>query len=322
MKTYNPLLDLKEKILAKGGFCNAHSHLDRAYSVKQKDLDYTVYKHLHEKWKLVDEYKRNSSEEDYYNHISLALFEQQTYGVTSCLSFIDLDEVCEERAINAALKAKEYSKKHLFIDFKIACQTLKGVLNQKSKKLLEKNLYKFDVIGSLPAADDDIEKHLDLIMSWGKHYNKRVHVHVDQLNSIKENETEVLIKKIIEHQMEGRVTAVHAISLACHPKEYRNEIYRMSADVGLSFISCPSAWIDHRRNETMSVTHNAVTPVDEMLSYGIKVALGSDNIHDIYKPFSDGNMMTELRFLLESTHCYNMEELVNIAGKNGREIIS
>ena len=321
MKTYNPLEKLKEKILSDGGFCNSHSHLDRAYSINEKDLDYTVYEQLHEKWKLVDEYKRNSSEEDYYNHIALALFEQKNFGVTSCLSFIDLDEVCEERAINAAIKAKKYAKEHLSIDFVIACQTLKGVLSKNSRMLLEKNIEKFDVIGSLPAADSDIEKHLDVVLGWGKSLGKRVHVHVDQLNKVEERETEILIDKISEHGMEGRVTAVHSISLACHPKQYRYNIYSKSKDVGLSFISCPSAWIDHRRTETLSVTHNAVTPVDEMLQFGLTVAIGSDNIHDIYKPFSDGNMMTELRFLLESTHCYNMKELCKIAGENGRSII-
>jgi len=71
----------------------------------------------------------------------------------------------------------------------------------------------------------------------------------------------------------------------------------------------------------MSVTHNAITPIDEMVPLGLTVAIGSDNICDVYKPFSDGDMMTELRFLLEATHFYNVDDLVDIATVNGRKII-
>ena len=158
-------------------------------------------------------------------------------------------------------------------------------------------------------------------MRMAKRNGQRVHVHVDQLNSAEEKETELLARKTMEHGMEGMVTAVHSISLAAHPKKYRQEVYKMSLDAGLSFVSCPTAWIDHRRNETLSVTHNAITPVDEMVPLGLIVAIGSDNICDVYKPFSDGNMMTELRFLLEATHFYDVDALVEIATNNGRRVI-
>ena len=59
----------------------------------------------------------------------------------------------------------------------------------------------------------------------------------------------------------------------------------------------------------------------EMLKHGLTVAIGSDNIHDVYKPFSDGNMMTELKFLLECLHLYDIDALADIATKNGRLVI-
>lgn len=71
----------------------------------------------------------------------------------------------------------------------------------------------------------------------------------------------------------------------------------------------------------MSVDHNAITPVEELVENELVVAIGSDNIHDIYKPYSDGNMATELRVMLEATHFYNMKELVKIATTNGKKII-
>ena len=95
----------------------------------------------------------------------------------------------------------------------------------------------------------------------------------------------------------------------------------MSADAGLSFVTCPTAWIDSKRKETLTPTHNAITPVEEMLEYGLVVAIGSDNIHDVYKPYSTGDMSTELKFLLEALHMYDPKVLSEIATTNGRLVI-
>ncbi|WBM73955.1 amidohydrolase family protein [Saprospira grandis] len=82
-------------------------------------------------------------------------------------------------------------------------------------------------------------------------------------------------------------------------------------------ISCPTAWIDHNRTERLAPSHNSITPVDEMVPAGLNVAFGTDNICDIYKPFSDGDLWTEMRVMLEACHFYNVEELAKIATVNG-----
>lgn len=319
---FDPNKILFDEIVAKGGFCNAHAHLDRAYTVTKKNMEDVVYNHLHEKWIYVDKYKSQATENDYYRNISKALIEQVSMNTTSCLSFVDLDNVAGFRALKAANQAKNDFKHQ--IDFKIASQTLKGIVNQECKAMLIESLELglIDVVGSLPGADKGREEeHIDIVMWLAKFYNKRLHVHVDQLNTANEKETELLARATMKHGMEGKVSAVHSISLACHPKWYRKEVYKMSQDAGLSFITCPTAWIDARRTEEEAPIHNAVTPVDEMLEYDLVVAIGSDNIHDVYKPFSTGDMRTEIKFLLESLHIYDIETLVNISTKNGLKVI-
>ena len=86
---------------------------------------------------------------------------------------------------------------------------------------------------------------------------------------------------------------------------------------GMMLISCPTAWIDSRRTEDLAVTHNSIAPVEEMMEEGIPVAIGTDNIHDVFKPFSDGNMWLELRLLLETCGLRDKDELVRIATVNG-----
>ena len=132
---FNPLNELKQRILEAGGFCNSHAHFDRAGTVTEKDLKETVNNHLFEKWKLVDQFKRTATQSDYYENFSYALTLQRQSGVSSALSFVDVDFVCEYRALNAALFAKDLAN-FLSIDLKIACQTLKGVVDHKARDLL------------------------------------------------------------------------------------------------------------------------------------------------------------------------------------------
>tara|TARA_Y100000114_G_C11749644_1_gene323536 strand:+ start:959 stop:1999 length:1041 start_codon:yes stop_codon:yes gene_type:complete len=320
---FNPNTLLLEKIKEKGGFINAHAHFDRAYTVTEDNMEKVVNYHLFDKWKFVDSFKKNASTAKYFSNITTAIAEQIKYGVAGAMTFIDVDSVSGFKALEAAVEAKKQAAEIGF-ELKICSQALKGVLKNDESTYLRKALEMdyLDAIGGLPRADQGYEQaHLDSILFLGKEYGKRVHVHVDQLNDNNEKETELLARRTMRWGMEGKVTAVHSISVAAHNKEYREEVYKMSRDAGLSFITCPTAWIDSRRTEWLSPTHNSITPVEEMLEHDLIVAIGSDNIQDVYKPFSDGNMYTEIKFLLESLHLYDIDALVNIATKNGRLVI-
>jgi len=320
---FNPNHKLIKKINDRGGFINSHAHFDRAYTVTEQNMEKVVNYHLFDKWEFVDKFKKNAEVSIYIHNMMAAVNQQIKYGVAGALTFVDIDTVCGFKAIEAAQIVKKEAKAKGF-DLRICSQALKGVMKPEENELLRKalELDYLDVIGGLPRADRDYEQaHLDEILFLGKEFGKRVHVHVDQLNDSLEKETELLALRTMHWGMEGRVTAVHGISIAAHPKEYRERVYGLSRDAGLSFITCPTAWIDSRRSEWPTPTHNSITPVEEMLKHGLTVAIGSDNIQDVYKPFSDGNMYTELKFLLECLHLYDIDALVDIATKNGRLVI-
>ena len=69
------LEELREKIKEKGGFVNAHSHLDRANTARFFSKE-EQYKFLEEKWKLVDRIKKDSNYWAYYSRIDHAVSDQ------------------------------------------------------------------------------------------------------------------------------------------------------------------------------------------------------------------------------------------------------
>jgi len=308
-----------DKIKAKGGFVNTHSHLDRAFTITPETL-YLANATLKEKWFLVDSIKRQSTVHQIYDRMSFAVEKMLAQDVQAIGTFIDVDEVIGDKSIQAAQMLRENVGSDIKIKF--INQTLKGVIDPEARKWFDLGAEFVDIIGGLPAKDAGHEdEHLDILMETAKRLNKPVHVHVDQFNTAGEKETEQLADKTIQHSMQGRVSAIHCISVGAHTQDYRAELYKKMAKAGLNVITCPTAWIDSRRSEELAPIHNSIAPVEEMIPAGINVGIGTDNIADLLKPFTSGNMWTELRFLLESCRFYNIDELVNIATVNGLKIL-
>lgn len=316
---------LLEKIHQKGGWVNCHAHIDRA-NILNSDNFKLVDGDLKQKWDYPDKYKRAASIDDIYQNMAVAIESMIAQDVKAIGSFIDVDPIIEDKAIQAATKLRNnYADR---IDIKFINQVVKGVIEPEARKWFEVGAEFVDFIGGLPEKDEGREaEHLDILFETAKGVgNKPLHVHVDQLNLPEQRDTELLVKKTIEHGYEGKVVAVHSISVGAQPRDYRKELYRKIADAGIIVVACPCGWIDNSwvaglDHDVVGPIHNALTPVKEMVAAGVTVALGTDNIQDIYKPYNDGDMWTELRFLLEASRLYDMEILSDIATVNGRKAL-
>ncbi len=314
---------IRDEVIKKGGWVNSHAHADRAFTMTPEKIKIYQNANLQQKWDLVDEVKRNSSVEDYYRRFSQAIELMISQGVTAFGTFVDIDQVCEDRAILAAHKAREVYKNDIILKF--ANQTLKGVIEPNARKWFDIGSEMVDMIGGLPYRDElDYGKGLeamDILMETAKSQGKMLHVHVDQFNSQKEKETEQLCDKSLEHGMQGRVVAIHGISIGAHPREYRQMLYKKMKSVDMMMIACPMAWIDSPRKDEVLPFHNALTPADEMIPEGITVAIGTDNICDYMVPLCEGDMWQELSLLSAGCRFTNLEEMANIASINGRKVL-
>jgi len=197
----------------------------------------------------------------------------------------------------------------------VGIQPLQGVVNDtESRKLVEEACSLADFVGGLPSRDRPTpEKHLDIVMSIAKSQGKMLDVHVDQENNPWENETEMLARKTIEHGLEGRVFAVHAISLAAKPHSEQDRIISIMKDAGVGVICCPSAALSMKMLDMTAPLHNSIAPVVRLLEAEVPVYLGVDNINDLFMPLVDGDMWFECRCLMESCRFYELERVADIA---------
>lgn len=314
---------IHQAILNNGGWVNAHAHADRAFTMTPENIGVYFSSNLQQKWDLVDEIKRNSTVDDYYARFCQSIELMISQGVTAFGTFVDIDPICGDRAILAAHKARETYKDDIILKF--ANQTLKGVIEPTAKQWFDIGSEMVDIIGGLPYRDEldygKGEEAMDILLDKAKSLGIMCHIHVDQFNNPQEKETELLCRKTIEHQMQGRVVGIHGISIGAHKKEYRYQLYQKMREAELMMIACPMAWIDSNRKEDLLPFHNALTPADEMIPEGITVALGTDNICDYMVPLCEGDMWQELSLLAAGCRFPNVEEMVNIASINGRKVL-
>lgn len=314
---------IEPAIMAAGGWVNTHAHADRAYTLSPDVLELRRTCTLQQKWDALDRLKRESTEEIFYRRFCTFFENQIKQGVTALATFVDIDPQSEDRAIKAGLRAREHYKDQLTVKF--ANQTLKGVIDPEARRWFDIGAELVDIIGALPKRDErDFGKGseaFDIIMETAKRLDKMVHVHVDQFNESLEYETEELCDKTIQHGMQGRVVAIHGISIAAHSKKYRERLYARMREAEVMMIACPTAWIDTPRSEKIGPMHNSMTPVDELIPAGITVALGTDNVCDAMVPWNAGDMWHEMTTLATGCRFDYFDELVKIATINGRKAI-
>jgi len=305
-----------QKVKKKGGFVNSHAHFDKSHIISYKNLKYAE-ETLQQKWKINNKIKKNYTWDDLTYRISLCFEKMISQGVKYCLTFVDIDSFVKLLPLQAVLHVRDKYKSKIKV--LVANQTLRGVLKKEEQNYIEEAAEMVDILGGLPEYEHPYEaEHLDYIFKLAKKYNKRIHIHVDQQNSPRQKETELLAKKTIEHGWEGKVTGIHAISLNSQSEKEKKRVIKLIKDAGMSIIVCPTAAINmlQLHNETAPI-HNSIAPVPQLVEAGVNVALGTDNICDIYGPFCEGNMYREAQLLMDAVRWWQIDKVVDIVSVNG-----
>jgi len=320
MEKWDMLGLLRKKIAEKGGPVCCHAHFDKAYVVTPETLK-MCEEHMEVKWDLWKKVKEGYTFDNLVERISLSAENMIRQGSTICRTNIDVDNTVGMMCIEAALAVKEkYAKQ---IKIQICSQVLEGALTPEAQQWIEKAAPYVDVLGGLPSRERPRQaEHLDYIFGIAKKYNKTVDVHIDQNNDPDEKDTELLARKVIEHGLQGRVNAVHCCSLAAQQDDYMQEVIKLIKKADMSVIISPRAMLDNQQmRNKIGPMHNSIGPVPQLVAGGVNVALGVDNVHDFFCPFIDGDLFTDLVFLLETTRFYDVDALVDIATVNGRKIL-
>ncbi|MFA7685863.1 MAG: hypothetical protein WCX95_03630 [Candidatus Gracilibacteria bacterium] len=308
------------------GMANCHAHLDRAYTLTP-DIWKQASALMEEKWVLNRDIKKKHTEESLTERFTYCIENFLEQGIIACRTHVDADSVVGMLVVETAAKIREKYKGKFILQ--LVAHPLEGFLNEDSSgfdknktDLFEKACAICDVVGGLPSRDRKMmngdKKHADFLFSVAKNLGKDIDVHIDQENNPDEKDSEWFLDKITENQMQGRVTLVHAISVACQAEEDRKRIYKKMVDTGTNVTVCPKAAVSMKQlKDKFAPIHNSIAQVDEMLDAGINVSIGTDNISDIFVPEDNGSIFEEVLMLASACRLYDLEKLAKIATQGG-----
>lgn len=308
------------------GMVNCHAHLDRAYTLTP-EIWQQASALMEEKWVLNREIKKKHTPESIQERLIFCIESFIEQGIIACRTHVDADSVVGMLVVENAAKIREKYKNKFILQ--LVAHPLEGFLNADATDFdqVKMDLFKraceiCDVVGGLPSRDRKMpggeKKHADFILAVAKSLNKDLDVHIDQENNPEEKDTEWFVDKIKEQQMDGRVTLVHALSVAAQATADRERIYRKIVATKTNVTVCPTAAISMKQHkDKMAPLHNSIAQVDEMLAVGINVSLGTDNISDIFVPECNGDLFEEVQMLASACRIYDLKTLASITSVNG-----
>ncbi len=226
------------------------------------------------------------------------------------------------QAFEIALELKEKYKGKIILH--IGCYPVFGLKNPAEDNdqldTLEEAAKRANFIVGLPEKDEEDSRvgfkgHVNILLRLGYQHKIPVHMHVDQTNTAHSNDT---IKTI--ECLEGlapeelnwftkndtpRLWLVHMISPTSYESKKFTYLVNKLKKHNIGVIVCPRAALSMRElRSEMTPTHNSVARIIELLSVGINVRLGTDNINDVFVPSGDGLILTEIDLLVDMTRNY------------------
>lgn len=300
-----------EAVASSGGIANHHAHFDKAYLINRDTLRLSQVD-MTKKWELYRYLKENYTHDDLVERISRGVETMVEQGVTYCRTMVDADSTVGLLPIEAAVEVKRRFADRIV--FEIGVQPLQGVVEPASYEAYAAACELADYCGGLPSRDlPRAEKHLDIILGLAKKLGKPLDVHVDQENNPRQDETELLAVKTIEHGMQGQVFGVHAISLGAKEEREQDRIIEKILEADLGIIICPSAALSMKQLPMTAPLHNSIAPFPKLHKAGVRCYLGVDNVHDLFMPMVDGDIWTECRLLMEACRFYDLDAVAEWA---------
>jgi len=333
-----PFMDeLYSTVQKHGGFFNAHLHLDRAGTyhrvvdlLSNKNLGDGTALPLHGKHATIPLVHASECYDPDVLYKRTAEYIEKMIGFGTRRADSVVDTTTDRVGLTALecfarLKA-DYADR---IDFRFGAYSPLGFRDDEPQRweLLREGAKISDFIGLLPERDDQVmyPQHIGFdescrrAMLLAHEHNCDIHIHVDQSNHAYEFGSEAVLKLCRELKL-GRsrdqdpfIWLIHVISPSSYEQSRFEALAHGLAEQNIGVICCPTAAISMRQVRALSgPIHNSIARVLELVTAGVHVRIGSDNICDITSPLGTPNLMDELRFMADVLRYYDIDFLARI----------
>jgi len=283
------------------GLVNAHAHMDKSLIVSRRPyLDEPPP--VRACW--VRELKESFTKEDIKARARQVAEMSISSGVIGIRTNVDVDPIVGLKGMEALLELKQEMAQML--DIQVVAFNQEGFNRfPQTKELLEESLKMgADSIGGHTSMDAGAkEEHIDTIFELAARHQVDIDFHVDETGRPDDHMLPYLIEKTKAEGYQGRVNAIHCCSLAVIPQEEVIKDLEGLQEARINVVVCPTA-----------IATRQLTEVKKMISLGIKLGIGTDNIQDLFNPLGNGNLWEIGQLLAYVKRFYSDSELEALFG--------
>lgn len=175
-----------------------------------------------------------------------------------------------------------------------------------------------DVIGAIPHFEDTREdgvRSVEIAIDIAERYGLQVDAHCDEIDDEQSRFIEVLATQALRTGLRDRVTASHTTAMGSYNAAYSYKLQRIIARSGINIVCNPIVNLHLQGRFDSYPKRRGLTQVKELLTAGVNVAFGHDDIMDPWYPMGTANPIsvafvgahaTQLTSPAEVTECFRM----------------
>lgn len=171
-----------------------------------------------------------------------------------------------------------------------------------------------DLVGGAPHVDARREDALELLITVAVEARLPLDLHTDETL----DPSVLLLRRLAESVLGGRctvpVTASHCVSLGSQPAPVQDEVAELVAAARIGIVTLPQSNLYLQGRKAQTAKPRGLTALHALMSAGVRVAAGGDNLQDPFNPMGRGDPLETASLLVTAGHLEPPDALECITG--------
>ena len=304
------VLDLDGRLLLPP-FIESHVHLDTCLTAGDPvwNMSGTLFEGI-ECW---SKRKEKLSREDIRERVKKAVAMYAKNGIQFIRTHVDTTDP-ELTAMKALIELREELKD--VMEIQIVAFPQEGILSYPNGKQLMIDAIDMgaDAVGAIPHFEFTREysvESLDFALKLAAEKGKLVDVHCDEIDDEASRGLETVAARALELGLYDKVTASHTTAMHSYNNAYVLRLMRLLKMSRINFVANPLVNTHLQGRADIYPKRRGITRVKELLTEGINVSFGHDDIYDPWYPMGNGSLRDVVFVGLHVCQMMGYEEILN-----------
>ncbi|WP_191629254.1 amidohydrolase family protein [Pandoraea terrae] len=283
-----------------------HAHADRAFQANA-----AMPASLPDAIGLAESMRGISSEDEFYHRAARYFDCALMHGATRVRTHTDVDDLVGERALRGVVAAARDRADKMDVEIVAFANARTDPASSAGRAHLTRALaLGAGWLGAVPAFCRSPAKAVDALLDLASETGAPVDLHLDEHGDADASLTAWVAHSARERGLQGRVTISHACALAALPHAERARICEALAESDIAVVVLPATNLFLQGRGEGTPRERGVTIARELLTAGVRVGWGSDNVRDAFFPYGNADPLEAAFLAALAAHVDDVAQLL------------